>query len=110
LLEFDAQVQQALLDVVWANIPLEIDARELTTEKLWQLLGTASVGQTTVESVSQSLETAPSGNTVREHLTAALDQSAEGLQQLEAQINQALIARQYSKCNADQTCFITSWL
>lgn len=41
----------------------------------------------------QSLETAPSGNTVREHLTAALDQSAEGLQQLEAQINQALIAQ-----------------
>lgn len=93
MLDFDAQVQQALLEVVLANISLEIDARELTTEKLWQLLGAAAVGQTTVEAVCQTLETAPSGNTVREHLTAALDQSAAGLQRLEAQINQALLAQ-----------------
>jgi putative transposase len=93
LLDFDAQVQQALLEVLLTYIPLEINARELTNEKLWQLLGSASVGQTTVESVCQSLEIAPSGNTVREHLTSALDQSAEGLQRLEANINQALIAQ-----------------
>lgn len=93
MLEFDAQAQQALLEVVSANILLDIDARVLTTEMLWQLLGTASVRQTTLESVCQSLENAPSGNIVREHLASALDQSAEGMQQLEAQINQALIAQ-----------------
>ena len=82
-----------MLDVVLANIPLAINARELTTEKLWQLLGTAAVGQTRLETVCQTLATAPSSNTVREHLTAALDQSAAGLQQLEAQVNQALRAQ-----------------
>jgi hypothetical protein len=93
LLEFDAQVQQALLEVVQAHIPLPIKARDLTTEQLWQILGFASVGQTTLETACQTLQDVPSGNTVRAHLTTALDDSRAGLQELEAQLNQALRAQ-----------------
>lgn len=93
LLAFDAQVQQALLAVAQAHIPLEINARDLTTEQLWQILGFASVGQTTIETTCQTLQDVPSGNTVRAHLSAALEESREGLQQLEAQLNQALRAQ-----------------
>ena len=68
LLDFNEQVHQALLKIVQKHLPLAIFARGFNAEKLWEILGHASVKQGYIESSCRVLEDAPSGNTVRAHL------------------------------------------
>ena len=49
-------------------LPLELSARDLDDQKLWEILCHASVKQGYIESSCRVLEDAPSGNTVRAHL------------------------------------------
>ena len=93
LLIFNAQVHQAILKILKIYLPLEISARDLDDNMLWEILCHASVEQGYIESSCRALNDAPSGNTVRAHLIEALGDGDQALEQLEEQLNQALQAQ-----------------
>src|SRR5262245_5121998 len=93
LIVFNEQVHQAILKIVQDHIPLEISARDLDDEKLWEILCHASVKQSYIESSCRVLDQAPSGNTVRTHLFEALGDDDQALEQLEEELNRALQAQ-----------------
>jgi len=74
-------------------LPLEISARDLDDQKLWEILCHASVEQGYIESSCRVLDDAPSGNTVRAHLLEALGDDDQALERLEEQLNRALQAQ-----------------
>jgi len=74
-------------------LPLELSARDLDDQKLWEILCHASVKQGYIESSCRVLEDAPSGNTVRAHLIEALGDGDQSLEQLEEELNRALQAQ-----------------
>lgn len=90
---FSAQLRNAIVEVASQNIPLGITGRELDDERLWEILGYASVNQLTIESACHELEEAPSGNTVREHLGESLDDQRQEVVKLEEALNAALQAQ-----------------
>ena len=90
---FNEQVHQAVLDVMQECLPLELFARDLDDQKLWEILCHASVEQGYIESSCRVLDDAPSGNTVRAHLIEALGAGDQSLEQLEDQLNRALQAQ-----------------
>jgi len=90
---FNEQVHQAVLDVMQECLPLELSARDLDDQKLWEILCHASVKQGYIESSCRVLEDAPSGNTVRAHLIEALGDGDQSLEQLEEELNRALQAQ-----------------
>src|SRR5262252_10203834 len=90
---FNEHVHQAVLDVMQECLPLELSARDLDDQKLWEILCHASVKQGYIESSCRVLEDAPSGNTVRAHLIEALGDGDQAINQLEEQLNQALQAQ-----------------
>jgi len=90
---FNEQVHQAVLIVMEECLPLEISARDLDDQKLWEILCHASVEQGYIESSCRVLDDAPSGNTVRAHLIEALGDDDQALEQLEEQLNRALQAQ-----------------
>jgi Transposase DDE domain len=93
LFVFNEHVHQAILKVVESQLPLEISARDLDDQKLWEILCHASVNQSFIETSCRALEDAPSGNTLRTHLKAALGDDEQSLSQLEEQLNRALQAQ-----------------
>ena len=88
-----AQVRAALLDILQTQVPLEIDARDLDEEMLWDILIHSSTHRTTIETSTTELNCPCSGNTAREHLNQALDDSPPGVVALEQQLNDALRAQ-----------------
>ena len=90
---FNEHVHQAILKIVEPQLPLEISARDLDDEKLWEILCHASVKQSFIETSCCALTDAPSGNTVRTHLRAALGDDEQSLAQLEERLNLALQAQ-----------------
>ena len=90
---FNEQVHQAILKIVEEYLPLEISARDLDDEKLWEILSHASTKQGYIESSCRVLEDAPSGNTARTHLIEALGDGDPALEQLEEELNRALQAQ-----------------
>ena len=90
---FNEHVHQAILKIVEPQLPLEISARDLEDEKLWEILCHASVKQSFIETSCCALTDAPSGNTVRTHLRAALGDDEQSLAQLEERLNRALQAQ-----------------
>ena len=90
---FNEQVHQAILQIVEEYLPLEISARDLDDEKLWEILCHASTRQAYIESSCRVLEDAPSGNTVRAHLIESLGDGDPALEQLEEELNRALQAQ-----------------
>jgi putative transposase len=93
LLDFDTQIRQALLNVVQAHIPLALHAHNLTAEQLWDLLGHAATQRSTLEATCQTLAGVPAARTVRDHLAMAFPNTAEGIANLERQLNAALHAQ-----------------
>jgi len=93
LLVFNAQVHQAILQVVLSHLPLGIAGRDLDDAKLWEILCHAAVKQSFIETSCRALDAAPSGNTVRAHLTDALGEDEAALAQLEERLNRALQAQ-----------------
>ncbi len=93
LIIFDEHVLQAILTVVEPHLSLEISARDLGEEMLWEILCHASVNQSSIESSCNALDDAPSGNTVRTHLKAALGDDEQSLALLEDELNSALHAQ-----------------
>jgi len=90
---FNEQVHQAILQIVEEYLPLEISARDLDDEKLWEILCHASTKQGYIESSCRVLEDAPSGTTARAHLLEALGDGDPALEQLEDDLNRALQAQ-----------------
>src|SRR5262245_10461978 len=90
---FNEQVHQAILQIVEEYLPLEISARDLDDEKLWEILCHASTKQGYIEISCRVLEDAPSGNTARAHLIEALGDGDPALEQLEEELNRALQAQ-----------------
>jgi len=88
-----AQVRTALQDILQTQVPLEIDARDLDEEMLWDILIHSSTHRTTIETSTTELNCPCSGNTAREHLNQALDDSPPGVVALEQQLNDALRAQ-----------------
>lgn len=84
-----AQVHSALISLLTDALPLDLDARDLDEETLWDILLYASFHQTTVESACLELGVS-SGTTTRNHLTKELGDSPSDLLGLERQLNQAL--------------------
>jgi len=84
-----AQVCSALVRLLIDTLPLDLDARDLDEETLWNLLLYASFHQTTIESACLDLGVS-SGTTARNHLTTELGDSPSDLLALERQLNQAL--------------------
>jgi hypothetical protein len=60
---FNAHVHQAILKIVEPQLPLDISARDLDDQKLWEILCHASVKQSFIETSCCALTDAPSGNT-----------------------------------------------
>lgn len=63
-----AQVHSALVSLLTETLPLDLDARDLDEETLWDILLYASFHQTTIESACLELGVS-SGTTTRHHLT-----------------------------------------
>lgn len=83
------QVHSALVSLLTDTLPLDLDARALDEETLWDILLYASFHQTTIEAACLELGVS-SGTTTRNHLTAELGDSPSDLLALERQLNQAL--------------------
>ncbi|HSK70497.1 MAG TPA: hypothetical protein VK892_02290 [Pyrinomonadaceae bacterium] len=90
LFEFNEQVFSYLLKLLKRNMPLTVSRHKLDEDKLWTILLSASVGQTTIEATCQQLKEAVSGNRMREHLVEQFSSCRLSTQQLEAKINQTL--------------------
>ena len=84
-----AQVRSALVSLLLDALPLDLDARDLDEETLWDILLYASFHQTTIESACLELGVC-SGTTTRNHLTAELGDSPSDPAAMEQQLNQAL--------------------
>lgn len=84
-----AQVRSALVSLLTDTLPLDLEARDLDEETLWDILLYASFHQTTIEATCLELG-APSGTTTRDHLTEALGDSPSHLLDLERHLNHAL--------------------
>ena len=65
------QVRSALISPLIDALSLDLDARDLDEETLWDMLLYASFHQTTIESACLELGVS-SGTTTRNHLTAEL--------------------------------------
>jgi hypothetical protein len=83
------QVRSALIGLLTDALPLDLDARALDEQTLWDILLYAAFHQTTIESACLELGVS-SGTTTRNHLTAELGESPSDLLALERQLNQAL--------------------
>lgn len=83
------QVHSAMVSLLTDTLPLDLDARDLDEETLWDILLYASFHQTTIETACLELGVS-SGTTTRNHLTAELGDSPSDLLALERQLNQAL--------------------
>jgi hypothetical protein len=83
------QVHSALVSLLTDTLPLDLDARDLDEETLWDILLYASFHQTTIEAACLELGVS-SGTTTRNHLTEELGDSPSDLLALERQLNQAL--------------------
>jgi hypothetical protein len=68
---------QALIDVMQATLPSELQNTRIIPADAWQVLAYASVNQVTLESVCGALPEAPSGNRLREVLMPALPPCAQ---------------------------------
>ncbi|CAG0935483.1 hypothetical protein TFLX_04324 [Thermoflexales bacterium] len=90
---FSAQLRNAIVEVSCQQVPLGIVGRGLDDERLWEILGYASVNQTTIAGACQELARAPSGNTVREHLAATLEDHRPAVVNLEEALTAALQAQ-----------------
>ena len=77
-----AQVHAALVGVLTQHLPMDLNARNLDAETLWDILLYASFHQTTIESACLELGVA-SGTTTRNHLVAELGDSPRDLHDLE---------------------------
>jgi hypothetical protein len=84
-----AQVHSALVSLLTETLPLDLDARDLDEETLWDILLYASFHQTTIESACLELGVS-SGTTTRHHLTTELGDSPSDVLALERQLNHAL--------------------
>ena len=84
-----AQVHSALVRLLTDTLPLDLDARDLDEETLWDILLYAAFHQTTIESACLELGVS-SGTTTRNHLTAGLGDSPSDVLVLERQLNHAL--------------------
>lgn len=84
-----AQVRSALISLLIDTLPLDLEARALDEETLWDILLYASFHQTTIEAACLELGVS-SGTTTRNHLTKELGDSPSDLLALERQRNQAL--------------------
>jgi hypothetical protein len=84
-----AQVHAALVKLLRETLPVELDARALDEETLWDILLYASFHQTTIESACLELGVS-SGTTTRNHLTSELGESPSDLCDLEQRLNQGL--------------------
>ena len=84
-----AQVHAALVGVLTQHLPMDLNARNLDAETLWDILLYASFHQTTIESACLELGVA-SGTTTRNHLVAELGDSPRDLHDLEHQLNHGL--------------------
>ena len=83
------QVRAALVNLLTDTLPLDLRARDLDEETLWDILLYAAFHQTTIESACLDLDVS-SGTTTRNHLTAELGDSPSNLLDLERQLNHAL--------------------
>ena len=83
------QVHSALVSLLTDTLPLDLEARDLDEEMLWDILLYASFHQTTIESACLELGVS-SGTTTRNHLTEELGDSPSDVLALERQLNQAL--------------------
>ena len=84
-----AQIHSTLVPLLTDTLPLDLDARDLDEETLWDVLLYASFHQTTIESACLELGVS-SGTTARNHLTTQLGDAPSDLLALERQLNQAL--------------------
>jgi hypothetical protein len=84
-----AQVHAALVGVLTKHLPMDLNARDLDAEMLWDILLYASFHQTTIESACLELGVS-SGTTTRNHLVAELGDSPKDQQDLERQLNYGL--------------------
>lgn len=73
------QVHAALVGVLTKHLPIDLNARDLDEETLWDILLYASFHQTTIESACLELGVS-SGTTTRNHLVAELGESPRNLQ------------------------------
>jgi hypothetical protein len=76
------QVHSALVSLLSDTLPLDLKARDLDEETLWDILLYASFHQTTIESACLDLGVS-SGTTTRNHLTTELGDAPSDLQALE---------------------------
>lgn len=83
------QVHSALVSLLTDTLPLDLKARDLDEETLWDILLYASFHQTTIESACLDLGVS-SGTTTRNHLTTELGDAPSDLQALEQQLDKAL--------------------
>lgn len=84
------QLVQALMDVMQATVPLELQGTRITPAEAWQVLAYASVNRLTLESACDALAQAPSGNRLREVLLPALPPCAQLQRRLNGRLRQQL--------------------
>ena len=83
------QVHAALVGLLIQHLPMNLNARDLDEETLWNILLYASFHQTTIESACLELGVS-SGTTTRNHLVTELGDTTSDLQDLEHQLNRGL--------------------
>jgi hypothetical protein len=89
------EVHRLVSEELQAHCPLEMAGRAYEAQAIWDVLIAAAVERLTIEGASEVLEAAPSPNTVRNVLRGLLPD--EDLTELEAQLNDMVIARLPSK-------------
>jgi len=93
------EIHRLVSEELQANFPLQMAGRAYETQAIWDVLIAAAVERLSIEGASEVLETAPSPNTVRNVLRGLLPD--ENLTDLEAQLNDMVIARLPSKLLRD---------
>ncbi len=86
------EVYQLTSQVLQEHYQLDMSNRDFEASDIWDVLVAASVQRLTIETVCNLLENAPSPNTVRTVIRDLL-MNDETLMQIEATVNQMLVAR-----------------
>jgi hypothetical protein len=85
------EIHRLVSEELQANFPLDMAGRAFEAQAIWDVLIAAAVERMTIEGASEALEAAPSPNTVRNVMRGLLPD--EGLTDLEARLNDMLVAR-----------------
>jgi putative transposase len=86
----DTNTRDVAVERLATYLPLEADGYACTTETVLDVLIQAAITRQTIESVCNDLEEIVDGETIRGYLNQQVQ--ADGLQELERRVNQALVA------------------